>query len=91
MQRLTEDARDRKLVRTMIDMAHDLGFRVVAEGVEAEEVYGFLKSWECDEAQGFWIARPMPAFEFAQWFRARQASVVNSGAVRRNTGISLRV
>ena len=69
MQRLMEEARDRKLVQTMIGMAHDLGFRVVAEGIETGEVYRLLKNWNCDEAQGYWMARPMPAEDFVRWYR----------------------
>jgi EAL domain-containing protein (putative c-di-GMP-specific phosphodiesterase class I) len=64
-----EEARDRKLVQTMIGMAHDLGFRVVAEGIETGEVYRLLKNWNCDEAQGYWMARPMPADDFVRWYR----------------------
>jgi EAL domain-containing protein (putative c-di-GMP-specific phosphodiesterase class I) len=40
----------------MISMAHDLGYRVVAEGVETRDAYNLLTSWQCGEAQGHFIA-----------------------------------
>jgi EAL domain-containing protein (putative c-di-GMP-specific phosphodiesterase class I) len=51
--------RDHKLARTMVSMAHDLGYRVVAEGIETREVYDLLESWGCDEGQGWLMGRPM--------------------------------
>jgi EAL domain-containing protein (putative c-di-GMP-specific phosphodiesterase class I) len=62
---------DRKLVRAIILMAHDLGYRVVAEGVSDQETYDILASWGCDEAQGFHISRPLPAGTIAEWFAPR--------------------
>jgi diguanylate cyclase (GGDEF)-like protein/PAS domain S-box-containing protein len=57
------DPADAAIVRTIIDMAHTLGFRVVAEGVEDEGQASFLRGLGCEEAQGFLFARPMPAAE----------------------------
>ena len=72
--RLAADERDRKLVRTMIAMAHDLGFRVVAEGIEDRDSYDLLASWGCDEGQGYHIARPMPPHDLERWLAARGAA-----------------
>ena len=58
---------DRKLVRAIILMAHDLGYRVVAEGVGDQPTYDLLASWGCDEAQGFHISQPLPAETMAEW------------------------
>ena len=52
---------DRKIVRSTIDLAHNLGLAVVAEGIENAETLALLTEWGCDEAQGYHIARPMPA------------------------------
>ena len=57
------DEDDRTIVRSTIDLAHNLGLRVVAEGVETRETWRTLHALGCDEAQGFWLARPMPAEE----------------------------
>lgn len=67
------DERRARLVKTMIEMGHDLGFEVVAEGVETADVYGALRRWGCDEAQGYFMSRPIAAdalVEFATSFRA---------------------
>jgi EAL domain-containing protein (putative c-di-GMP-specific phosphodiesterase class I) len=52
------------MVRSMIGMGRELGFRVVAEGVETLDDLSFLKSAQCDEIQGFLIARPMTLESF---------------------------
>jgi diguanylate cyclase (GGDEF)-like protein/PAS domain S-box-containing protein len=55
------DHADAAIVRTIIDMAHSLGFTVVAEGVETDRQAAFLRQFGCEQAQGFLFARPMPA------------------------------
>ena len=54
------------IVRTIIEMAHTLGFIVVAEGVETESQVQFLRSLGCEEAQGFFFAKPMPAADLGR-------------------------
>jgi diguanylate cyclase (GGDEF)-like protein/PAS domain S-box-containing protein len=54
------------IVRAIIDMAHNLGFTVIAEGVETEEQAAFLRGHGCDLGQGFVFDQPMPAPEFAR-------------------------
>lgn len=76
MRNLTEAAGpDFVLVETMIGLAHKLGYRVVAEGVETGEAAAILAQLGCEEAQGFWFARPMEAAQFATWITERQAAV----------------
>jgi diguanylate cyclase (GGDEF)-like protein len=58
---------DDALVRGIIDLAHNLRLRVVAEGVETEEVRDRLRALGCDAAQGFFIHRPAPAAEIDNW------------------------
>jgi EAL domain-containing protein (putative c-di-GMP-specific phosphodiesterase class I)/GGDEF domain-containing protein len=65
---LATSEHDRKLVRAIISMAHDLGYRVVAEGVENHEAYDMLASWQCDEAQGYLIAHPLAPSAMGAWF-----------------------
>ena len=64
---MENDEDDAKIVRSTIDLAHNLGLTVVAEGVENALIWGKLKELACDEAQGYFMARPMPASEFAPW------------------------
>ena len=64
---MVDDADDAKIVRSTIDLAHNLGLTVVAEGVETARVWDALRDLECDEAQGYHMGRPMPATEFPHW------------------------
>ena len=57
---IDENPRDRLLVKSTIDLAHGLGMKVVAEGVETAEAIALLAGMGCDYAQGYHIARPMP-------------------------------
>jgi EAL domain-containing protein (putative c-di-GMP-specific phosphodiesterase class I) len=62
---LTDD-RARSIVRSTIGLAHELGLRIVAEGVENEATLSLLESLGCDAAQGFHIGRAVPASEIAR-------------------------
>src|SRR3984885_4257737 len=62
----------RTIVSTTIDMAHQLGVRVVAEGVESEAVRSELQALGCDIGQGFLLGKPMPPERFADWLRERE-------------------
>jgi diguanylate cyclase (GGDEF)-like protein len=64
---MERDAGDAKIVRSTIDLAHNLGLRVVAEGVENAAIWNQLHRLDCDEAQGYHMSRPLPAAEFAAW------------------------
>ena len=55
------------IVRSTIDLTHDLGRKVVAEGVETQAHWDQLAALGCDVAQGYFLARPMPAEEFLGW------------------------
>ena len=66
---MTTDHRREAIVRATIALGHDLGFEVVAEGVEDREIYELLGALGCDVAQGFHIARPMPIAEVSGWLQ----------------------
>ena len=58
---LREDVEDTAIVRMIIELAHTLRMKVIAEGVETEEQAELLREMGCDMAQGFYFARPLPA------------------------------
>ena len=61
--------RDAAIVRAAIALAHELGLSVTAEGVETAEALTLLRQLGCDHAQGYFIARPMPADEVLRWMQ----------------------
>ena len=67
VKNMQADRDDAMIVRSTIDLAHNLGIRVVAEGVETAEVWNLLRELRCDQAQGFHMGRPMPVNEFTAW------------------------
>jgi diguanylate cyclase (GGDEF)-like protein len=75
------DPQDEVIVRSTIDLGHNLRLSVVAEGVEDEATLQALASMGCDVAQGFWIARPLSATELIAWVVERRASSVMGDGV----------
>jgi EAL domain-containing protein (putative c-di-GMP-specific phosphodiesterase class I) len=73
------DRKDEAIVRTTIDLAHELGLSVVAEGVETVEALNRLTSFGCEYAQGYYIGKPLPPQDFLAWlahWRGRPHAVV---------------
>jgi diguanylate cyclase (GGDEF)-like protein len=64
---MTEVPAHRAIVRSMIDLGHRLDLRVVAEGIETDDVLSSLRSCGCDLAQGYLLARPMPIAELQRF------------------------
>jgi EAL domain-containing protein (putative c-di-GMP-specific phosphodiesterase class I) len=60
------------IVTSIVELGHNLSLRVVGEGVESGPVLAQLTSTGCDEAQGYFLARPMPAAQLDEWFTARE-------------------
>ncbi|MEE4716772.1 EAL domain-containing protein [Pseudomonas alliivorans] len=64
---LDETSEDAVIVRSTIEMSHNLGLKVVAEGVEYQHSLDLLRRWHCDTAQGYLISRPLTASAFETW------------------------
>jgi EAL domain-containing protein (putative c-di-GMP-specific phosphodiesterase class I) len=67
-----------QIVRSTIELGHNLGLRVVAEGVESKEAVESLRLMRCNLAQGFFISRPLTATDLVSW-RGRMRSARASG------------
>ena len=65
------DANDYMIVRATVDLGRNLGLRVVAEGVEDLATFDRLADFGCDEAQGYYISKPVSAVEFTRWLSVR--------------------
>ena len=77
---MAADSRAAALVASTVSLAHSLGLRMVAEGVEDEATYTELARYGCDEIQGFYVSRPVPAVELEQWLDRREGPLA-SGVV----------
>ncbi|MGZ5817680.1 MAG: putative bifunctional diguanylate cyclase/phosphodiesterase, partial [Burkholderiaceae bacterium] len=64
---MEHDADDTKIVRSTIDLGHNMGLRVVAEGIESEAIWRQLVKLGCDQGQGYFISKPMPAEQLMGW------------------------
>jgi len=73
---LLTDARAAAIVASTIGLAHQLGLRVVAEGVEDDATLADLRLLGCDESQGYLHARPLPAGELTEWLAGHDARAV---------------
>ena len=75
MRDLTVDRDDAGIVTAVVAMAKSLNLEVIAEGVETAEQLAFLAKLDCDEYQGYYFSRPVPAGEFTRLFRTSDDSV----------------
>jgi diguanylate cyclase (GGDEF)-like protein len=77
---LTESATDDLvIVRSTIELGHNMGLIVIAEGVESAESWRILKRLGCDMAQGYYMSPPLPASELGEWIRAYHEPATTSG------------
>ena len=67
--RMATDEEISTIVRSTIDLGHNLGLQVVAEGVEDAAAWNMLRSLGCDDAQGYFMSRPLDARALARWIR----------------------
>jgi EAL domain-containing protein (putative c-di-GMP-specific phosphodiesterase class I) len=72
IQQMAKSVEARSVVASIISMAHNLSMRVVAEGVETSEDFRLLREMGCDEAQGYFIARPLDAHGHEAWRRSKK-------------------
>ena len=75
VQHAAHDRKDAAMVRSTVDLAHELGLKVVAEGVEDEACLAFLRSIGCDVAQGYLVGRPQAAAPFLALCRDAQPTI----------------
>jgi EAL domain-containing protein (putative c-di-GMP-specific phosphodiesterase class I) len=75
---LVHEPADRAVVRAVVDIAHTLGLRVVAEGVELEQQHELLLALGVDEVQGYLHAHPMAQADLAAWLDGRRRSGLRS-------------
>ena len=66
---LTKDESDEMIVRSTIELAHNMGLNVVAEGVECAETYRMLQELGCDMAQGYFLSPPLKISHMEKWLR----------------------
>jgi EAL domain-containing protein (putative c-di-GMP-specific phosphodiesterase class I) len=81
VRNIAENERDAAITRTVIAMAHSLGLRVLAEGVETQDQLDFLREHGCKEIQGFILSQPLPADQILPFVVKHNAT----GAGRRFT------
>jgi polar amino acid transport system substrate-binding protein len=66
---ILENEEDKRIVKAMIDLGHNLGMEIVVEGVENKEMVKILNAFGCDYIQGYYFSRPLPVFEFQKLLR----------------------
>lgn len=72
VSRLNEQNQASTIVKATIDLAHNLGFKVVAEGVETQQQVNQLKDWGCEFAQGYFYAKPLTKEAAWEFLRQRR-------------------
>jgi diguanylate cyclase (GGDEF)-like protein len=73
---MLDDDSDEVIVRSTVELGHNLGLQIVAEGVEDLAIWQRLLPLGCDVVQGFHLSRPLPAAEFRVWWDARRAALL---------------
>jgi diguanylate cyclase (GGDEF)-like protein/PAS domain S-box-containing protein len=89
--KITRDAQDAAIVRSLIAMAHNLKLGVIAEGVETSQQADFLINEKCEEAQGFLYAKPLPAEQFEAYLRTQRLALAIPDDLAQAGGASVRM
>lgn len=79
VRQMSVNAGSSAIVHATIDLGHHLGLQVIAEGVEDQATWSDLEAQGCDVAQGYFVARPMPVAQFADWTSWWQADQARGG------------
>jgi diguanylate cyclase (GGDEF)-like protein len=74
ISRMASDEEVSTIVRSTIDLGHNLGLKVVAEGVEDQSAWNILRSLGCDDAQGYFMSKPLSPEMLAAWIRANEGN-----------------
>lgn len=77
---IDEDDEAKEIIQSIISLGHNLGLQLCAEGVETEEALKFLRSLDCDSAQGYLISEPLPADQFSQFVKNSSSAKQSSKA-----------
>ncbi len=75
VREVTSNPQDAAIARAIIELAHSLGLKVIAEGVETPEQLAFLRESHCDQIQGYLISKPLPLAELERFLRASEKQV----------------
>jgi diguanylate cyclase (GGDEF)-like protein len=70
--KLEQDKDDQVIVRSTIEMGHNIGLTIVAEGVETKAAWDLLESYGCDKLQGYYISKPQSPSDFLHWYSSYQ-------------------
>jgi EAL domain-containing protein (putative c-di-GMP-specific phosphodiesterase class I) len=84
VQNMDSDRDNAVIVRSIIDLGHNLSLQVTAEGVETQETKDLLVQFECDEAQGYYYSHPIPAYEIFHLFQKVPPTVKKPSVVAGN-------
>jgi len=84
--RMAVDDEISMIVRSTIDLGHNLGLKVVAEGVEDLTAWKLLRALGCDDAQGFFMSAPLPAASLVSWIRRNDGTFDDEAAPRAHAG-----
>jgi len=80
--KLEEDEDDRKIVKSTVDLGHNLGLKVVAEGIENLSVWKLLSEMRCDFGQGYFMSKPIHNNQFIEWFQNWEKSDIYQNLVK---------
>jgi diguanylate cyclase (GGDEF)-like protein len=88
VQNMESDRDNAVIVRSIIDLGHNLSLKVTAEGVETQEAKDMLVSFDCDEAQGYYYSHPIPAYEIFHLFHKALPTVKKPSVLAANLSAS---